>query len=229
MLDEVVPNVYRIAAGYVNLYLIAEEEGLTLIDTGMPRSEKRVWAAIADLGRQRSELTRILITHADMDHAGSVAAIQSATGAKVYAGGETAVFLQKGKSPQHLPWLMHLLSALIRYKAVPAAVIEIIKEGDILPVLGGLQVLATPGHTLDHHSFFNAQQGVLFAGDALNTNTGRLQLTPLRITADETAAKQSALRLLDLSVAAIACGHGDPAQNLTSEELTQLSNHLRQN
>jgi glyoxylase-like metal-dependent hydrolase (beta-lactamase superfamily II) len=228
MLDEIAPNVYRIAAGYVNLYLIAEEDGLTLIDTGMPRSEKRVWATIAELGRQRSELTRILITHADMDHAGSVAAIQLETGATVYTGEETAVLLQKGRSPKHLPWLMHLLSTIIRYKAVPADVIKIIKEDDTIPVLGGLQVLATPGHTLDHHSFFNPRQGVLFAGDALNTDTGLLQSTRPRITADEAAAKQSAIRLLELSAATIACGHGDPAQNLSSEDLMQLFNHLRQ-
>ena len=229
MSDKIVPNVYRIAAGYVNIYLIAEADGLTLIDTGTPRSEKRVWETIADIGRQQSELTRIVMTHADLDHAGSVAAIQSATGAKVYAGEETAVLLQNGKAPKHLPWLMQIMSTyFFRYKAVPVDAIETVKEGDILPILDGLQVLATPGHTMDHHSFFSPKRGILFTGDALNTNTGSLQLTPLRITADEAAARRSAIRLLELSAATIACGHGDPAQNFSSEELMKLFNQLRQ-
>ncbi len=229
MPDEIAPNVYRIAAGYVNLYLIAEEDGLTLIDTGMPRSQKLVWQTIAEIGRQRSELTRIVVTHADIDHAGSLAAIQLKTGAKVYAGEETAVFLQKGQSPKHLPWLMQTISTLfVRYKTVPSDVIEIVKEGDVLPILNGLQVLATPGHTMDHHSLFSANQGILFTGDALNTNSGSLQSSPPRITADNEAAKRSAIRLLELTPATIACGHGDPAQNFSSEDLIELFNQLRQ-
>lgn len=229
MPDQIAPGVYRIAAGYVNLYLIAEDDGLTLIDTGMPRSQNLVWETIAEIGRQRSELTRIVMTHADLDHAGSLAAIQSETGAKVYAGEETAVLLQNGKSPQHLPWLMQIMSNLFfRYKAIPADVIERVKEGDVLPVLDGLQVLATPGHTMDHHSFFNPNRGVLFAGDALNTNTRSLQSSPPRITADNEAAKRSAIRLLELTAATIACGHGDPAQNFSSEDLMELFNQLRQ-
>jgi glyoxylase-like metal-dependent hydrolase (beta-lactamase superfamily II) len=229
MPDEIAPNVYRIAAGYVNLYLIAEDDGLTLIDTGMPRSEKRVWETIEEIGRQRSDLTRIVMTHADLDHAGSLAAIQSETGAKVYAGVETAVFLQKGKSPKHLPWLMQTISNLfVRYKAVPSDAIEIVKDGDVLPILDGFQVLETPGHTMDHHSFFSPNQGVLFAGDALNTNTGGLQSSQPRITADNELAKRSAIRLLELASAVIACGHGDPMQNFSSEDLMELFNQLRQ-
>jgi glyoxylase-like metal-dependent hydrolase (beta-lactamase superfamily II) len=229
MPDEIIPNVYRIAAGYVNLYLIAEDEGLTLIDTGTPRSQKQVWQTIAEIGRQRSDLTRIVMTHADLDHAGSLAAIQSETGAKVYAGGETAVFLQKGKAPKHLPRLIQfVMDNFLGYKPVPATTIEIVEDGDILPVLDGLQALATPGHTMDHYSFFSPNQGILFAGDALNTNTGSLQPTPPRITIDNGAAKRSAIRLLELAPATIACGHGDPAQNFSSEDLIELFNQLRQ-
>jgi glyoxylase-like metal-dependent hydrolase (beta-lactamase superfamily II) len=229
MADEISANVYRIAAGYVNMYLVAEADGLTLIDAGTPRQAKLVWETIADIGRQRSDLTRILVTHADYDHVGSLAAVQSETGAKVYAGEETAVFLQQGKAPKHLPWpIQFIMNNVIGYKPVPAAVIEIIKEGDTLPILDGLEVLATPGHTMDHHALFSPQQGILFAGDALNTNSGSLQPSRPRITADGEAARRSAIRLLELAPATIACGHGDPAQNYSSDDLMILFNQLRQ-
>ncbi|MCB9421922.1 MAG: MBL fold metallo-hydrolase [Ardenticatenaceae bacterium] len=229
MSDLIAPNVYRIAAGYVNLYLIAEEDGLTLVDTGMPRSEKLVWETIEEIGRQRSELIRIVMTHSDLDHAGSLGVIQAETGAKVYAGKETAVFLQSGKSPKHLPWFVQTISSLlVRYRSVSADVIEIVNEGDVLLILDGLQVLATPGHTMDHHSFFSPQRGVLFTGDALNTNTGSLQSSPERITADLAAAKSSALRLLELEPTVIACGHGDPIQNASREDTMDLFNQLKQ-
>ena len=67
MLDSVAPGVYCLDAGRVNLYLCLEEDGLTLIDSGMPRQEKLVWAALVELGRQPSDLKHILITHADIE------------------------------------------------------------------------------------------------------------------------------------------------------------------
>ncbi len=230
MLEQVIPNVYRLAAGYVNMYLCDEPDGLTLIDCGTPKKEGLVWQAIAELGRQPSDLKHILVTHADYDHAGSLAAIQARSGAKVYAGRETAVYLQSGKSPQHMPWpLQFILNNFIRFKPIPAAVIAIVADGDSLPIMDGIQVLATPGHTPDHHSFYNPMRGILFTGDALNTRDGSLKSTPPRITADQDAARQSAIRLLELAPSAIACGHGDPSVNHSSNDLMQLFNQLRQN
>lgn len=228
MLDEVIPNVYRLEAGGVNLYLCVEETGLTLIDSGLPKKEKLVLAAIAEIGRQPTDLKHILITHADMDHVGSLAAIQAGSGAKVHASRETAAYLQRGRSPQHMPWPVQLMIDLfIRYKPVPAGVIENIQAGDILPIMDGLHVLATPGHTREHHSFYIPAKGILFAGDALNTRDGRLQPTPDRITADKEAARQSAIRLLELAPAIFACGHGDPSHTHGSDDIMVLFNQLR--
>ncbi len=230
MLKSVVPNIYLLEAGYVNMYLCEEADGLTLIDCGTPKSQALVWAAVAELGRQRADLKRILITHADIDHAGSAAAIQAETGAMVYAGAETAVLLQKGKSPKHMPRLIQfIIDTFMGYRPIPETAIQVVQDGDELPITAGLQVLATPGHTLDHHSFYSPAQGILFAGDALNTKDGRLQSTPKRITADQEAARRSAIRLLQLAPAAIACGHGLPSSNHSGGDLMALFNQLRQN
>jgi glyoxylase-like metal-dependent hydrolase (beta-lactamase superfamily II) len=98
----------------------------------------------------------------------------------------------------------------MRYEAVNPAAIRPMAGGDELPVLGGLRVLAAPGHTPDQHALYSPAAGVLFSGDALNTRGGRLQLTPRRITADWPAAEQTAARLLSLAPRVIACGHGAP-------------------
>jgi len=89
--------------------------------------------------------------------------------------------------------------------------------------------MATPGHTPDHHSFYCPTRGLLFAGDALNTRNGRLQRTPKRITANQQQANQSARKLLELTPATFACGHGSPMQNHSSEDIMQLFNQLRPN
>ena len=228
MAVQILPNFYWIKAKSSNVYLCIDEDGLTLIDCGMPKHEQFVWEALVMLGRQRHDLKRIVLTHADMDHVGSAAAIQAETGAQMYAGPETTELIQAGKSPRHMPWLAQfILDHFMGYDPIPGAVIELMTDGDVLPCLGGLQVLATPGHTSDHFSFYSPTTGVLIAGDALNTRNGRLQRTPSRVTADEMAANRSAIRLIELAPAVIACGHGKPMQHHSTAELMNLFNSLR--
>ncbi|MCA9994546.1 MAG: MBL fold metallo-hydrolase [Anaerolineales bacterium] len=225
---EIQPHIYWLNGGSSNFYLAIDEGGLLLVDAGMPRREKLVWEQIAALGYRPTDLTRILVTHADVDHVGSLAAIQQATGAKVYAGKETAVLLPNGRSPKHMPWFAQIIiDTFMRYGKIPADCIEIVEHGQTLPFLGGIQVLATPGHTLDHISYFAPVSGVLFAGDALNTRNG-LAATPPAISADMTAAKRSAIQLLELAPATFACGHGTPLSGHSTDTLMALFNELRQ-
>ena len=224
------PEVYLIKGRASNIYLCIDDDGLALVDTGMPREQNLVLAEIERLGYQPDQLNRILITHADIDHAGSLAALQETTGARVFAGAESSRLLQSGKSPDHLPSLLQWFSnTFFNYKPVDASYLEIIEDGDEIPVLGGLLALATPGHTLDHFSFYCPSSGVLFAGDALNTRDNRLQRTAKRITADEAAANASAIRLLELTPAVFACGHGQPKDDHKSDDLLILFNQLREN
>ena len=228
MAVQILPNFYWIDANSSNIYLCVDEDGLTLVDCGMPKRQNFVWEALTKIGHQKRDLKRILLTHADMDHVGSAAVIQAETGAKVYAGRETSELIVMGKSPQHMPWLIQfMIDRFMRYKALPREAVKGFAEGDVLPCLGGLQVLATPGHTLDHFSFYSPTTGVLLAGDALNTRDGRLQRTPPRITADEVAANRSAIRLIELAPAVIACGHGEPMQHHSTADLMGLFRTLR--
>jgi glyoxylase-like metal-dependent hydrolase (beta-lactamase superfamily II) len=226
---EIAPNVHWLEAGSSNVYVVVEPPNIVLIDTGMPRQQNSIFDLIRQLGYEPTALTHILITHADIDHVGSLAALFEASGAQILAGADSAMLINRGKSPRHMPVMVQwVIDTFIKYGAVPQEKISIFKDGDTLPFLGGLQVLATPGHTLDHFSFFSPTSGVLFAGDALNTRDGRINLTPRRITADQTAARRSAIRLLELSPAVVACGHGIPSAKHTADQLMFIFNTLRQ-
>jgi len=72
-------------------------EDLTLVDTGMPGEEENVLRNIKRIGRKPEELNHILITHAHMDHMGSLAAIKKMSGAKVIAGREEIDYIQGKK------------------------------------------------------------------------------------------------------------------------------------
>src|SRR3954451_22729748 len=63
-------NLTRISRfGFVNAYLVAEDDGLTLVDTLVPRSAKAVLRAAQGLG---APIVRIALTHAHGDHIGSL-------------------------------------------------------------------------------------------------------------------------------------------------------------
>ena len=225
---ELFPNLHWIQAGYANCYLCIEEEGLTLVDSGQPGRAERILDHVRQIGRQPSDLNHILITHADWDHAGSVAAIQQETGATVYAGPETAALLLEGKPPDHLPFpLRFLMKRFARYDPLPPDSVETVEDGDELPMLEEITVLATPGHTPDHHAFFSSKVGVLFAGDALSTRGGRLKLPPRLGLADVRQARRSARRLLKLTPALFACGHGEPLRDHTLRDMMELLQELK--
>jgi glyoxylase-like metal-dependent hydrolase (beta-lactamase superfamily II) len=95
-------------------------------------------------------------------------------------------------------------------------------------VWDGLQVLATPGHTLDHLSFYSPSTGVLFTGDAIDSRRGQLNRSRKLITADHNLANQSAIRLIELAPAVFACGHGAPLLDHDSSTLMKFFNDLRQ-
>lgn len=226
---EILPNVHWLEAGGSNMYLIVEPPDIVLIDAAMPRRQKLVFELLGSLGYQPTALSHILVTHADLDHVGSLAALHVASGAKLLAGAASVKLIMQGKSPKHMPLVIQwLMDTFIRYGAVAESAFSVFQDGDTLPFLGGLQVLATPGHTPDHFSFFSPTSGVLFAGDALNTRNGRINLTPPPITADKTAARHSAIRLLQLAPALIACGHGPPSASHTVDEIMHIFNTLRQ-
>jgi glyoxylase-like metal-dependent hydrolase (beta-lactamase superfamily II) len=224
---ELLPNLHWIEGRASNIYLWVGEQGLMLVDTGMPGDAKRIDTYLEEIGREMSEITAILISHADYDHAGSAAVVQERSGASVYAGSQSAELLSRGKSPQHMPSLVQfVLDNFFNYRPVPADAIKIVSDGERMQELGDWRALATPGHSPDHHSFASESQGILFAGDALNTRGGRLQNSQKRITVDPEAARDSAMRLLRLHPAVIACGHGKPTHSHSAEDLMALQREL---
>lgn len=221
-------DVYWIDTGMVNCYVARDGDELCLIDVGMPRATDQLFNAIAEIGYEPEAITRIILTYADIDHAGGLSACLGVSHtAEVFASDATAALVARGQSPHHLPALIQIIGDIFfRYPKVPAERITPIRDGDTLPVLGGLQAMATPGHTLDHLSYYSPSTGVLFAGDIINTRDGRLQLTPQRITADREAAVRSAQAIIDLSPDILACGHGAPLTEHTREDLNQLAQEI---
>lgn len=213
---EIVPNVHIIPGRAVNCYLVADQDGLTLIDTGLALDKNKILNHIADLGRPLPDLRRIVVTHADGDHVGSLAALKARSGARVYASAIEAQAIAAGKlsRPLKLQGWQAALFALLRpvmsrmLQAEPATVDEIVEDGQSLPVLGSLLVVATPGHTPGHISLFAPAAGILFCGDSLVSEGGRLRGSRGMNTWDQVKADESVRRQAALGARVVCPGHG---------------------
>ncbi len=211
---EITPHVHLIPGVFANPYLIVDPDGLTLIDTGLPGSEKKILKYIAGIGKSARDLKRIIITHADGDHYGSLNALKAASGARAYASATEAEAMAAGKSSRPLKpgsVFAKIFFALLApmFKAPPTAVDEVIADGKTLPILGDLRVLSTPGHTPDHISLFAPSAGILFAGDSMTAYRGKLNVSSGANTWDEGEANESARRQAALGAKIVCAGHGE--------------------
>lgn len=210
---EVIPSVYQLSNRFVNLYLIVEPEALTLIDAGIAGSAvKLVLHAIAQVNRRPEDLRRILITHADADHYGGANELRRATGARVYASAQEAVAMVRGTMSREfrgnvlVRGLFSLFGRLMPMSPTP--VDEILTPGQVLPILGGLNVVASPGHTPDHISLYAPAHRLLFAGDSLNAMGGKLHFVDGPVTWNYERGLQSVREQAALGAEIIAAGHG---------------------
>ncbi len=210
---EIVPNVHLIPNIVANPYLLIDPDGLTLIDAGLPGNRKKILAYISGLGRSPSDLKRIIITHSDIDHTGSLSALKKASGARVYASAIESDAISKGIASRQIKprniFLRMLISVAGRFiKSKPVRADEILKDGQVLPILGGLQVLETPGHTPGHISLFSPATGVLFSGDSIVSREGKLLRSVPANTWDEAQADESARKQAILGAQIVCPGHG---------------------
>ena len=207
-------NIHLIPNVQANSYLIIEPDGLTLIDTGMPFSEKQTLRYITSLGRSAEEIKHIFITHADLDHYGCLAALKEASGARTYTSQPEADAMAKGISSRPVnrtvgrfqAFVIRMMGKLL--KPTPIKVDEILTDGQILPVLDGLQVVETPGHSPSHLSYYAPSVRVLFCGDSMKSNDKGLRASRSRNNWDQASADASVKKLSTLGAEIVCPGHG---------------------
>lgn len=195
----------------VNQYLIVENGDLTLIDTGMTSNAKSILVYLRKAGYQPNNLKRILITHSDPDHYGAANQIREATGAEIWTSQIEAEAMKTGTSSRAIipKGIFALIFPLLGrfFPVSPTPVDRIIEDGETLTILDGLQVIASPGHTPGHISFFFPKDRILLAGDAINGKNGEPVPNTSSMTGDHVEAKASYAKLMLLNPQIIGCGH----------------------
>ncbi len=170
-MKQVAEGVYQVS-GYVNAFLIDGDDGVTVVDTGLPGKEGAVASALGEIGRNLDEIGSIVVTHGHADHYGSAAVLKTQSGAKLVASEGDAPILRGHNPPPPPPFVAEkyrFLAPIIRLLPDPDAVevdIALDRDGPV-PVVNDLAVIHTPGHTEGHISLLlDRSGGILFVGDA---------------------------------------------------------------
>jgi glyoxylase-like metal-dependent hydrolase (beta-lactamase superfamily II) len=179
--DAIIPGVHLISTRRVNSYVIDGDEGVTLVDSLLPKNQDTIESALAAIGRSFAHVTAIVVTHAHFDHVGSAAAVKATSGAAMYAPTGDAAAVRGEEKPalppmaDRLPFLKPIMSRFLP-AADPVIVEHEIGErvGGVLPA--DLRVIDTPGHTPGHVSFLLERDGgLLFVGDAAVAKNGEVK------------------------------------------------------
>jgi glyoxylase-like metal-dependent hydrolase (beta-lactamase superfamily II) len=202
-------NTTRISRfGFVNAYLVREDDGLTLVDTMLPRSAKAVLRAADELG---APIVRIALTHAHGDHIGSLDDLAAALpGVEVLISARDARLLHKDMSLDPGEPQRKLRGS---YPGAQTQPTRTLAAGD---AVGSLEVVAAPGHTPGHVAFFDRRDGTLLCGDTYTTLGGVATSDKMRLpfplasmaTWDPAIEMDSARALRALEPARLAPGHG---------------------
>ena len=214
---EVVDGVFELRLGYVNVHLVVGDDGVVLVDTGLPGRSPLIERALVGIRRSLGEVTTILVTHHHPDHVGSLAELRRRTGARVIAHAADAPWITGHVPPAEPVGLLAKLAGRVIGKVEPTKIDQLITADGSEP-LPGFTALHTPGHTRGHVSYLlDRSGGILFAGDAAASRGGKVTGPPRPVTADPARAGQSLARLAELEFDHAVFGHGRAVSGLAVE------------
>jgi glyoxylase-like metal-dependent hydrolase (beta-lactamase superfamily II) len=206
---EVVDGVFELSLGFVNLHLVLTDDGVVLVDTGLPRRSKRVDQALREIKRSIGDVRTILLTHNHFDHVGNVADLKTRSGARVIAHAADAPVITGVTVPTPPSRLVGLVTRLIGTPE-PTKIDQLITRDESEPI-PGFTALHTPGHTRGHVSYLlDRSDGVLFAGDTASTSRGAVTSGPKAVSQDPAEQDRSIQKLATYNFRHAVFGHGRP-------------------
>jgi glyoxylase-like metal-dependent hydrolase (beta-lactamase superfamily II) len=203
----------------VHVWLVVDEEGVTLVDAGISSMGKGIIECVAKL--KGGPLQRIVLTHGHSDHTGAIELVRKNAPVPVFAH-RTEIPFMEGK-----------LAYPRRKKAVASVAPGLAQplpetpDGQ-LQSIGGLTPYHAPGHSPGHVVYYHEQDDVLLAGDLFTSRKGKLRRPMAIFTADMQEAVQSAAIVQKLQPKRIEVCHGTPVLEPAAQLEAYLTLSLKQ-
>lgn len=215
-------EVYVVGGGVTNafglsddpdchVYLVNGGGEMALIDCGMASGDSldRILGNVRAEGLDPKKITKIVVTHYHMDHAGGAARFRERLGVEVVAPVDAAPALRTGdERAVALDMAKAAGFYAADYRFQPVEVAHEVREGDHIPVGSlELEVIETPGHCDGHVSLLlrGQERRYLFAGDAVFSG-GRVVLQNIHDCSIQKSAASIA-KLARLEFDALLPGH----------------------
>lgn len=178
--------------------LMWDDDTVILVDAGVTNSLGEIKNAMEDAGVPFGRLSKIIVTHQDIDHIGGIKSIlNELLEVKVFAHEEEKPYIQGEKKFVRLnSRFMDRINALPEetqekildmFKKAPVEVNITLTDGEELPYYGGIIVIHTPGHTPGHICLYHKESKTLIVGDAMNVIDGQLVGPNKEIMSEEEA------------------------------------------
>lgn len=211
-----------------------------LIDTGYPGQTSLIRDAMAGVGVSFEQLHKIIVTHQDVDHIGSLPAIlsESPQTVEVLANELEKPFIQGEKPllkytsdaiepavqtlPTEIAEKLRASFKILRENPPKAKIDKTPLDAEVLPYCGGIVVINTPGHTPGHISLYHKGSKTLIAGDALRVEEGQLLGPDPKATIDINAAIKSLAKLKMYDIRSVICYHGGFFSDHVNERIATL-------
>ncbi len=210
---ELVPGLHMFPFEVGQVYLVVDDDGLTLVDTGIAGSAPTIEDGVHRLGYDRRDVRNVILTHFHEDHVGSAAEVARWNGAIVMAHQLDAPVVrseQAGPAPvitdEERPYYERVVPNVPA--APPVRVDRELVDGDRIDIGGGATVIGMPGHTDGSIALHLPRHKVLFTGDAVAS----IQDVPILgvFNVDRAKAVASLQRVTQLDVDVACFGHGAP-------------------
>jgi len=233
---ELLPDLFTYTVQVVNFQLVGlpTENNFVLIDAGMPKSADEIIAVVEERFGADTRPKAIILTHGHFDHVGALIELIEHWNVPVYAHEWELPYLTGLKSYPEPDasvegGMVAKLSPIFPNEPINLGNhIQPLPTDGTVPFLPEFQWIHTPGHSPGHISLFRERDGVLIVGDAFVTVkqeylykvlTQELEISgpPRYLTTDWKAAKNSVIKLAELTPKIAITGHGLP---MTDELLT---------
>ncbi|MCA2218377.1 MBL fold metallo-hydrolase [Jidongwangia harbinensis] len=219
---QIAEGVFEIAVGFVHVHLVLTDDGVVLVDTGLPGKSRTIERALGEARKTIGDVRTILLTHWHADHVGGAAALRRRSGARTVAHAIDAPVIT-GAVPMPLPAVQRTLARLVTGKPEPVMVDESLSADGPVSV-PGFSAFHTPGHTAGHVSYLlDRADGILFAGDAATGGGTKVRHMSRTLNADPTTARSSVAKLAALSFDVAVFGHGKAVAGGAVERFRDLA------
>jgi glyoxylase-like metal-dependent hydrolase (beta-lactamase superfamily II) len=220
-------GVVRLGSSMVNWYLVGDDSGVTIVDTGVTGYRDQLEPGLELLGRSIDDVRAVVLTHGDSDHTGVASKLaEERPDLPIYLHPQDEYLVHGGSKKTEdsmlglfvRPSIYPLLVHFARNGGLRGPHIERttpLSETDSLDVPGRPRVIHVPGHTMGHVVFHFPAQSALFVGDTIvtwNPPTGKRGPHLMRpgFNMSNKTALESLSRYEDLEADLLLSGHGEP-------------------